>query len=171
MPRIFKIFILFATIFNMRGWSDIPPDMDKYHNYIQVVYIDNLKDYPNYTLIMLNGADVFGYPQLNIIDDSGQLPFVPKWSDINLAIIKKSILNLVATPDELADNIYYILEVRGFQEFPIKSAYLYIDNKYPISRDEYHYKIVKIKDLNATLKLYKRVIELLNGKIITKRFR
>ncbi len=163
MPKTIRSYLFILLIFTTRGWSDILPDLDKYHRYSKEVYIDNISQYPKYSFVILYTLYFDGYPKLSTIDSSGVVPPSPKWSEIYILALEKSLLDGI-DEDELAFELLDLVSDKGYEPFPIiTSDNLFIENKYPIKREEFHYKIVSIKDTKVKLKLHRRVIEFQDG--------
>ena len=135
----------------------------KYHSFVRTVFIDNIVKYPKYRFVVLYSADVYGYPSFKIIEESGAVPSSPKWSEIYIVAIEKKVLDSI-DPDEAAAEIASMAESRGYKVFPVTTTDgLFMENRYPVKREEYHYKIKSIKNSKAVLKLHRMVIEFLDG--------
>lgn len=148
---------------SVKGWGDILPDPLKYHSYSRTLFIDNIVKYPKYRFIVLSKMNIGGYPSFEIIEESGNVPSTPKWSEIYIVTVEKNLLDTL-DHDEAAAEIASLIESRDYKPFPISTANgLYMENKYPVKREEFHYKIKSIKDSKAVLKLHRIVIEFLDG--------
>ncbi len=168
MSKRFFSFVSLPLILSIGAMGDILPDPDKYHTFSRDVFIDNIQSYANYKFAVLYGEDVYGYPTIKIIDDSGRVPDAPKWSNVCIVAVKKVLLDSLDTEEAAAD-ISSSLESKNCQYFPITTTNgLIMDNKYPVARQKYHYKIKSIKNSKAVLKLYRRDIEFIDGTEISE---
>lgn len=163
MPKTTNYFLALFFLFLIKGWSDILPDPNKYHRYSTEVIVDNISKYPKYQFVILYPLYFDGYPKIIFLDSSGVVPLSPKWTQIYILAIQKGILDDL-DEDEIASDLLEFIKDREYKPFPVGTYNnLFIENKYPINKEKFYYKIVSIKDSKAKLKLHRRVVEFLDG--------
>jgi len=158
MQKIIKSLIL-SLLFALIIRGDILPDPTKYHLYNRAVYIDNINDFKDYKFVVLIDSVMCAYPQIVDVNYSnGLIPQIWKGAVEYLFAIDK---NLYENSDK---NLSDFREKKNYLPLPLTTQNgLFMENRYPVSAEDYHYKIIGINDKNITLKLEYRDITFLDG--------
>jgi len=163
MQKIIKSLTL-SLLFTIIVRGDILPDPTKYHLYDRAVYIDNLNDFKDYKFVVLLDSVMCAYPQIIDINySSGLIPQIWKGAVEYVFAIDKSLYEN-SDKNVLAEELSDFREKENYLPLPLTTQKgLFMENRYPVSAEDYHYKITNIKDKNATLKLKYRDIKFLDG--------
>jgi len=163
MQKIIKSLIL-SLLFALIIRGDILPDPTKYHLYNRAVYIDNINDFKDYKFVVLIDSVMCAYPQIVDVNYSnGLIPQIWKGAVEYLFAIDK---NLYENSDKnlLAAELSDFREKESYPPLPLTTQNgLFMENRYPVSVEDYHYIITNISDRNITLKLKYRDIIFLDG--------